>query len=275
MWLMSQEQGLWPERSADSAKTIGRVEAAHDDIPQFSVAHSNRELAERAVTASNFLALPPAKNAGKEPTLAEASDIVRGLFDDESVLHKSFDKTHWIGEENGTPEPEAIFHSTFEDAGAESELTSSPFESTAGDDLHAVAATSDESTDASNVAPSLIPRNWSDLRVTLRFHRADLYLGLAVFVALLALLWPAASAPRRPRLGLWQRALISIGIAEAPAPVIHLQGDPGVQVWVDPHTALYYCPGSDPYGKTTDGRFSTQRDAQLDRFEPAARSVCE
>lgn len=274
MWLMSQEQGLWPERSADSAGTIGRVEGAHEDVPQFFAAQPNREPVERAVTASNFLALPSAKKTGKEPTLAEAAELVRGLFDDEPALNKSSDKTHWAGVENETAEPEDIFHSTFDDTGADPELSSSPLELAASDDLHAIAAI-DESSDVSNEAPSLIPRNWTDLQVTLRFHRADLYLGLAVFVALFALLWPAASAPRRRALGPWQRALISMGIAEAPAPVMHLQGDPGVQVWVDPHTALYYCPGADPYGKTADGRFSSQRDAQLDRFEPAARSVCE
>ncbi len=222
---------------------------------------------------------------------SEAADLVRSLVDGEHALSNSSHKGHWTGKEkeNETVEPEAVFDANifdanrfdadfdtpFNDASAESELTGLPFELSASDDLHAVPANADENSYASNEAADSIPRNWADLQVTLRFHRADLYLGLAVFVALLALLWPAASVPKRAALGPWQRALIHLGIAEAPAPVIHLQGDPGVQVWVDPHTALYYCPGSDAYGKTTDGRFSSQRDAQLDRFEPAARSVCE
>jgi len=46
-------------------------------------------------------------------------------------------------------------------------------------------------------------------------------------------------------------------------------------VWIDSHTALYYCPGEEQYGKTADGRFSTQRDAQMESFEPASRSACE
>src|SRR5450755_465547 len=58
MWLMSQEQGLWPERSADSAGKIERVEGAHEDGPQFPAKRPNREQAVSAVTASNFLALP-------------------------------------------------------------------------------------------------------------------------------------------------------------------------------------------------------------------------
>ncbi len=115
----------------------------------------------------------------------------------------------------------------------------------------------------------------SDLRVRLRFRRADLYLGVAVFVAIVALLWPPA-VPRRPSsLSTWERALVMTGIAEAPEAVVHLQGDPGVSVWVDPHTALYYCDGDEQYQHTPDGRLSSQHDAQMDRFEPAGRMACE
>ncbi len=109
----------------------------------------------------------------------------------------------------------------------------------------------------------------------LRFRRADLYLGTAIVVAVLALLWPAVGSPQPAALTPWERALITMGIAEAPAPVIHLQGDPGIEVWVDPHSALYYCPGEEQYGKTSGGRMSSQHDAQMDRFEPAGRSACE
>jgi hypothetical protein len=146
------------------------------------------------------------------------------------------------------------------------------------DDAYAIDATSTEltlsSTNATS-ATSLLHR-FADLRVTLRFHRADLYLGIAVFVAFVALLWPAAASPRKATLSPWGRALVALGIAEAPAPaVVHFQGDPSIEVWVDPHTALYYCPGEEPYGKTADGRFSSQREAQMDRFESASRSACE
>jgi hypothetical protein len=41
------------------------------------------------------------------------------------------------------------------------------------------------------------------------------------------------------------------------------------------HTALYYCPGADLYGKTPNGKLTSQRDAQLDQFEPALRKTCE
>ncbi len=124
------------------------------------------------------------------------------------------------------------------------------------------------------VPPSLL-QNLRDLRVTLRFHRADLYLGAAVVVATLALLWPVASAPRPGALNPWERTLVTLGLAEAPTPIIHLQGDPRVEVWLDPHSALYYCPGEEQYGKTADGRVTNQREAQMDRFQPAGGSVCE
>jgi ribosomal protein L40E len=116
---------------------------------------------------------------------------------------------------------------------------------------------------------------FSELRVKLRFQRADLYLGLSVFIAAIALLWPSAAPHRAASLSLWERALVTLGIAEAPAPVVHLQGDPSVNVWVDPHTALYYCQGDEQFQKTTDGRLSSQREAQMDRFEPASRIPCE
>jgi hypothetical protein len=107
----------------------------------------------------------------------------------------------------------------------------------------------------------------------LRSRRAELYLWMAVGVALLALVWPATSS-ERPGLQPWERLLIAIGIAEAPAPVMHHSGDPNMKVWVDTHTALYYCPGDELYGQSPDGHFTTQGEAQQDRFEPAERSAC-
>jgi hypothetical protein len=68
--------------------------------------------------------------------------------------------------------------------------------------------------------------------------------------------------------------LISLGMAEAPQPPAD-KGDPTAQVWVDTHTGLYYCPGADLYGKTPKGKYTTQRDAQLDQFEPAYRKTCD
>jgi hypothetical protein len=85
----------------------------------------------------------------------------------------------------------------------------------------------------------------------------------------------AASHHKSPDadLPVFDRMLISLGLAEAP-PTPEDNGNPNAQVWVDLHTALYYCPGTDLYGKTESGKYTTQREAQLDQFEPAYRKVC-
>jgi hypothetical protein len=124
--------------------------------------------------------------------------------------------------------------------------------------------------------PSTGPRDvLLNLRQQLNLHRADLYLGIAILVAVLALFWPTPAPPQKPRLDPWQRVLVKLGIAEASAPqAIHYRGDPNIEVWVDPHTALYYCPGEEQYRKTADGRLTSQRNAQADQFEPANRAAC-
>ena len=50
-------------------------------------------------------------------------------------------------------------------------------------------------------------------------------------------------------------------------------GNPDTQVWVDVHTALYYCPGGDLYGKTADGKCS-RTGCQQDQFQPAKGKAC-
>ena len=85
--------------------------------------------------------------------------------------------------------------------------------------------------------------------------------------------FPSKHSPR-PNLSLFEKMLVNLGLAEAPPTPVYL-GNPNARVWVDLHTALYYCSGSDLYGKTPGGKFTTQRDAQLDQFEPAARKNCD
>jgi hypothetical protein len=70
------------------------------------------------------------------------------------------------------------------------------------------------------------------------------------------------------------KMLVSMGLAEAPSAPVR-QGEPNAKVWVDVHTALYYCAGSELYGQTKGGRISRQRDAQLDQFQPAAGKACD
>jgi GAF domain-containing protein len=126
-------------------------------------------------------------------------------------------------------------------------------------------------------------------------RRGDFYLAIAVILVACVIrwgLWPdgsvsatgnptAATAAANhkpavdPDLSLFDRMLISLGLAEAPEAPADSGGNPDTTVWVDLHTALYYCPGTDLYGKTPKGKFTTQRDAQLDQFEPAYRKACD
>jgi ribosomal protein L40E len=259
MWLKSQEQGLWPEVSPETKRNPS--------------AHTARDFAPPNILAA-----------------ADTDEVTREVLG-KAALEKMPSETKWAtaATENEATENEATENETTEDfhfpsesvAPEDSELTVQPFQLSAGDDAPANDSDVEDSNagersiDATGTGPSHLLQRLADLRVTLRFRRADLYLGTAVFVAALALLWPAAGVPRPAALGPWERALVMLGIAEAPAPVVHLQGDPGIEVWVDPHTALYYCPGEEPYGKTPNGRLANQREAQMDRFEPASRSACE
>jgi hypothetical protein len=119
-------------------------------------------------------------------------------------------------------------------------------------------------------------------RLKLRIQRSDIYLVVAIAFGVMVLIWALASpSPERKTAGqhgvhltLWERALISLGIAEAPEAPVE-RGNPDVRVWEDPHAALYYCPGDEQYGKTEGGRYTTQKDAQMDQFEPAFRAACE
>ncbi|MGA8489502.1 MAG: GAF domain-containing protein [Terriglobales bacterium] len=114
-------------------------------------------------------------------------------------------------------------------------------------------------------------------------HRADLYVAGAVVLLLIVLsgwgMRPAESHvqsknPPQPNLTLFEKLLINLGLAETPPTPVYL-GNPNASVWVDLHTALYYCSDSEQYGKTSEGKYTTQRDAQMDQFEPAARKNCE
>jgi len=111
-------------------------------------------------------------------------------------------------------------------------------------------------------------------------HRGDVAVGTAGLLLFLTFL-TAGSQPiqvaqgkaYQPSLTMSERMLVALGLAEPPPPAV-ATGNPSTQVWVDVHTGLYYCPGAELYGKSPDGKFTTQRDAQLDQFEPAARRNC-
>jgi hypothetical protein len=172
--------------------------------------------------------------------------------------------------------PQALDQAT----GADSEAVQETTGNLVFHDVMSAAASEEESlrilpVDLAAAAAADVQGDVQGGRVKLRFRRADLYLGLAIFVALVALLWPAASA-ERSELTPWERVLIAVGIAEAPSAQaeVHYSGDPNIKVWVDTHAALYYCPGDDLFGKSSGGYYTTQHDAQMDRFEPALRRAC-
>ncbi len=112
----------------------------------------------------------------------------------------------------------------------------------------------------------------------LRFRvkrRATLLMAGGIGLAFVLTLWGFWPSQSSSQLTWFESLLVELGLAEVPARAPSHLGGPDVRVWVDVHTALYYCPGSDLYGKTPGGRFSSQRAAQQDQFEPATRVACE
>ena len=222
MWMMGQEQGLWPEPSHTQ-----EVERKHS-TPEIPVSPHPATLpsleAVRAVVAP----------ADDEPewSIAALDDLQPRILD----------------------VPEDIAVGNADAAVLDGELETRVETSAARDRIR-------------------------DLRLILRFHRADFYLVAAIVISTFAMLWvllatSASGAPRKPALRPWERAMISLGLAEAPEPPPQT-GNPAAQVWVDPKTALYYCVGEDQFGKTTGGYSTTQRDAQLNAFQPASRAPCD
>jgi putative methionine-R-sulfoxide reductase with GAF domain len=134
--------------------------------------------------------------------------------------------------------------------------------------------------------PGALARFWQS-------RRGDFYLAIAVVLVVIVIRWgiwsnqptiatggkTSISANRRrpdpdANLSAFDKLLIGLGLAEAPEEAPEYKGNPDTQVWLDLQTALYYCPGSDLYGKTPKGKLASQRDAQLDQFEPAYRKAC-
>jgi len=239
LWLMSQEQGGWPERSTPAQ------------------AEQREEKVAAEIQARRF------PDALEIPGQAQER---AGLGDFPDAL------------EIAVPAEEAV--------GAAAEEVESEWPGAALAKLRPVTQTPLLTPDVESPLPEMItgeptaaPWNLKDLRLRLRFHRADLYLVVAIVVSTFAMIWvlsatPAVGAQRKPRLRPWERALVSLGLADAPDPPPR-RGNPNIQVWVDPKTALYYCVGEELYGKAPGGHATTQREAQMDQFEPAGRAACE
>lgn len=249
MWLKGREQGLWPEvaKIADPVTTDEDLAAPRTSTPAFSTLPLHTE----------------AKSHPKQPSGGMADEAFPELrFDDEQVPAI-------------VEEPEEAAQPTWlkDEPHGSTRILDVPDEEVI-DLVEQAPLDRDLGTAASGAQAHL-----RDLRLILRFHRADLYLVAAIAISTFAMLWvllaaPAANAHRRPQLRAWERAMISLGLAEAPEPPPR-SGNPVSQVWVDPKTALYYCVGEEQFGKTTGGYSTTQRDAQLNAFEPAGRAPCD
>ena len=83
--------------------------------------------------------------------------------------------------------------------------------------------------------------------------------------------WPSSGG----QLTWFQSILVRLGWARTTPYAPAYAGNPQINVWIDGQSALYYCEGSDLYGKTPQGRFVTQREAQVQHFEPAVGLACQ
>ncbi len=61
---------------------------------------------------------------------------------------------------------------------------------------------------------------------------------------------------------------------KAPQPQQPSKGDPAVRVWVDTQFGFYHCPNTKLYGKTKQGVYMTQKQAQDRGYRPAYSTVC-
>ena len=159
----------------------------------------------------------------------------------------------------------------------------------------ALAVSGDRWIEAEVVSPVAEQPAMSEARTFWRAHGANFCLAASALLFAATLIWAAWPHPHRapavaaaalnpadpsapqaaPKLSAFEELLVSMGLAEAPAPPMTYTGTPGIKVWVDQHNALYYCPGAEPYGTTPKGKFMTQHDAQYEQFQPARGQPCD
>jgi len=69
--------------------------------------------------------------------------------------------------------------------------------------------------------------------------------------------------------------LVSTGMAQKPTPTpTPSKGVPTIRVWVDTEYGYYHCPTSKLYGKTKQGVYMTQKQAQDRGYRPAYGTFC-
>ena len=138
-----------------------------------------------------------------------------------------------------------------------------------------------ESVDKQTVNRTWLLRQW-------RRRRATVYLAMsALLLIIVVVTWSSSPSsgpatanahgrkrPAAPQLTLFEKMLVGLGLAEPPAAPAY-SGNPDTTVWVDVHTAQYYCPGAELYGKSQGGREMKQGEAQMESFEPANLRACD
>src|SRR5689334_4126040 len=72
--------------------------------------------------------------------------------------------------------------------------------------------------------------------------------------------------------------LVSTALAQqkqpAPSPSSPSRGVPTIKVWVDTEYGFYHCPNTKLYGKTKQGVYMTQKQAQDRGYRPAYGTYC-
>jgi len=257
MWLMSQEQGMWPDRGPaqeePAAPVVPQAAEVANGRSTISAAHVSPPVSSDVLESADLEGFKDAEE--QISTRQDSSTVVQSeyLFQPEPAMQA----LRILPDPTVLERDESLVEDFFPDS--EKDLLSEGLSH-----------------------PEVVPPaglSLRGLRLKLRFHRADFYLVIAIAVSTFAMIWvlsatPAAGVNQKPRLRLWERALISLGVAEAPETPVG-RGNPNISVWVDPKTALYYCAGEELYGKAPGGHVATQREAQLDQFEPAGRVPCE
>jgi hypothetical protein len=92
--------------------------------------------------------------------------------------------------------------------------------------------------------------------------------SLLILLSCLPLLAQTTPAPAN------QTASAPASSSAVSAAVQSIEGNPDVRVWVNTATGVYHCPGSRWYGKTKQGDYMTQAEAQKKHYRPAYGKVC-
>lgn len=101
------------------------------------------------------------------------------------------------------------------------------------------------------------------------------YLAILVIAAgTLYVVWDNYGSTIEDRFPIVDTWLVRLGLKPPPPPPVAV-GNPEAKVWVDVHTALYYCPKTSLYGRTQGGKYAKQSDAQRDGYQPANRKGCD